>query len=138
MPCIMKKTVFECQVRAATNDSTLSTISDKAFVLLLLECSFDCWIDVYWLQKGQVTPKEVKKHYELSPMVPPSTQRMGLYMQKQAAKKNDPKGWSVDGIKWLGDPLDYVKKSHKTNKIFIKPSCWLTERKAKITSATQA
>jgi hypothetical protein len=56
----------------------------------------------------------------------------------RSAKKSDPKGLSADGIKWLEDFFDAVKKSHEANKIFIKTSCWLAERKAKITSATHA
>ncbi len=46
-----------------TKDSTLSTISDEAFVLLLLEKSFDPWIDIYHLQKGHVAPKQGQKHH---------------------------------------------------------------------------
>ncbi len=57
LPCVIKKTVFDCQVGVATNDSTLCTVSDEAFALLLLENSFNRWMDIFQLQKGEVTPK---------------------------------------------------------------------------------
>jgi hypothetical protein len=38
LPCVIKKSVFEHQVAVAT---TLCTVSDEAFALLLLENSFD-------------------------------------------------------------------------------------------------
>jgi hypothetical protein len=56
MLCIAKKKVFEYEVSVTMNDSsTLSTISHEVFGLLLLENSFDHWIDLYRLHKGQVT-----------------------------------------------------------------------------------
>jgi hypothetical protein len=47
LPCVIKKSVFDRQVSVATNDRTLCTVSNKAFALLLLENSFDRWIDIY-------------------------------------------------------------------------------------------
>jgi hypothetical protein len=49
LPCVIKKSVFDRQVCVAKNDKTLCTVSDEAFALLLLENSFDCWIDIYRL-----------------------------------------------------------------------------------------
>jgi hypothetical protein len=47
LPCVIKKSVFDRQVAVATNDSTLCTVSDEAFALLLLENSFDRWMDIF-------------------------------------------------------------------------------------------
>jgi hypothetical protein len=61
---VIKKSVFDRQVCVATNDKTLCTVSDEVFALLLLENSFDRWIDIYHLRKGQVTPKRGQKRWE--------------------------------------------------------------------------
>jgi hypothetical protein len=53
--------MFDHQVSVATNDRTLCSVSNEAFVLLLLVNSFDCWQDIYRLQKGEVTPKRGQK-----------------------------------------------------------------------------
>ena len=67
---VVKKSVFEHQVRVATNDSTLCTVSDEAFALLLLENSWDRWLDIYRRQKGKVTPKRGQKRREFESDVP--------------------------------------------------------------------
>jgi hypothetical protein len=72
--------VFEHQVSiTTTNDSTLSTISDEAFAaLFLLKNSFDHWVDIYQLQKGQVHP--VGRTRELEQREPKEQRtRMHLY-----------------------------------------------------------
>jgi hypothetical protein len=40
LPCVIKKTVFSCQVSVATNDRTICTVSNEAIALLLLENTF--------------------------------------------------------------------------------------------------
>ena len=64
LPCVVKKTVFDHQVSVARNDSTLCTVSDEAFALLLLKNSWERWVDIYRLQKGKVTPKRGQKGRE--------------------------------------------------------------------------
>jgi hypothetical protein len=49
LPCVIKKPVFDSQVCVATNEKTHCTVSDEAFALMLLENSFDRWIDIYRL-----------------------------------------------------------------------------------------
>ncbi len=53
LPCVTKKTTWEIYIAvAAKNGETtqltnLCTVSDEAFVLLMLENSFRCWLDLH-------------------------------------------------------------------------------------------
>ena len=135
LPCVVKKSVFDHQVSVATNDSTLCTVSDEAFALLLLENSWERWVDIYRLQKGKVTPKRGQKRREFESDVPTKYTKGGIIYNK-TVKNKDPKGWSAEGIERFNELYDKVKKDRKANKGFIKG--WLKERRAKLLHGTQA
>jgi hypothetical protein len=134
LPCVIKKSVFDRQVCVATNDRTLCTASGKAFALLLLENSFDCWIDICLLRKGEVTPKQGQKRHEFEPDVPAKYTKGGIVHDKMI-KKNDPKGWSMEGIKEYNKLYGAVKKDCKSHKTFTMN--WLAKRKAQLLDAVQ-
>ncbi len=134
LPCVIKKTVFDRQVSVATNDSTLCTVSDEAFALLLLENSYSRWLDIYQLQKGEVTPKRGQKRREFESDVPTKYTKGGIVYDK-TVKNNDPKGWSAEGIQRYNELYDKVKKDRKANKSFTKN--WLKKRKDGLLDATQ-
>jgi hypothetical protein len=134
LPCVIKKSVFDRQVCVATNDKTLCTVSDEAFALLLLENSFNRWIDIYRLQKGQVTPKQGQTRREFESDVPTKYTKGGIvYNQKD--KNNDSKGWSAFGIKRYNELFEIVRKDRKTHKTFTVN--WLAKRRAKLLEAVQ-
>jgi hypothetical protein len=60
MPCVTNNGLFDCQVNVATNDATLSTISDETFALLLLKNSVDHWVHIF---QSQVTTKRGTKKW---------------------------------------------------------------------------
>jgi hypothetical protein len=62
-----------------------------------LKNSFDCWQDIYRLQKGEVTPKRGQKRREFESDVPTRYTKGGIVYDK-TVKNNDPKGWSAEGI----------------------------------------
>jgi hypothetical protein len=79
LPCVIKKLVFDRQVCVATNERNLCTISEEVFVLLLLETSFDGWLDIYQLRKGEVTPKRGQKLRKFESDVPTSGYLLGYH-----------------------------------------------------------
>ena len=135
MPCVTKKTVFQRQVLVATNDSTLCTVSDEAFALLLLENNYDRWVDIYRLQKGEVTPKRGQKRREFESDVPTKYTKGGI-VYNQTEKKEDPKGWSSEGIKRFNELFDSVKQDRKAHKTFIKT--WLTNKRTQLMGKTHS
>jgi hypothetical protein len=134
LPCVIKKLVFDCQVSVAADDRTLCTVSDEAFALLLLENSFDRWQDIYQLRKGEVAPKRGQKRREFESDVPTRYAKGGIVYDK-TVKKNDPQGWSAEGIKRYNELYAMVKKDRKTNKTFT--INWLAKRKANLFNAVQ-
>jgi hypothetical protein len=79
--------------------------------------------------------REVKsREFELD--VPTEYTKGGIVYDK-AAKNNDFKGWSVEGIKWFNTLFaTLAEEDHQANTSFTKSR--LAERKAKLISATQA
>jgi hypothetical protein len=134
LPCVIKKSVFDRQVCVATNDKTLCTVSDEAFALLLLENSFDRWLDIYRLRKGQVTPKRGQKRREFESDVPTKYTKGG-FVYNQTDKNNDPKGWNASGIKRYNELFEIVRKDRKTHKTFTVK--WLAKRRAKLLEVVQ-
>jgi hypothetical protein len=102
--------------------------------LLLLENSFDRWIDIYRLRKGQVTPKRGQKRREFESDVPTKYTKGGI-VYNQTDKNNDPKGWSALGIKRYNELFEIVRKDRKTHKTFTVN--WLAKRRAKLLEAVQ-
>jgi hypothetical protein len=134
LPCVIKKSAFDHQVSVATNGRTLCTVSDEAFALLLLENSFDRWQDIFRLRKGEVTPKRGQKRREFESDVPTRYTKGGIVYDK-TVKKNNPKGWSAEGIKRYNKLYATVKEDRKTNKTFTMN--WLEKRKANLLNAVQ-
>ena len=133
LTCVIKKTVLNHQVSVATNDSTLCTVSNKAFALLLLENSNSRWVGIYQLQKGEVTPKRGQKRREFESDVPNKYTKGGIVYDK-TVKNNDPKGWSAEGIQRFNELYDMVKKDRKAHTF---TNNWLTKRKARLLDANQ-
>jgi hypothetical protein len=134
LPCVIKKSVFDCQGSIATNDRTLCTVSDEAFAMLLLENNFDRWQDIYQLQKGEVSPKGGQKRREFESDIPIRYTEGGIVYDK-TVKNNDPKGWSTEGMKRYNGLYAMVKEHHKTNETFT--IHWLAKRKANLLDAFQ-
>jgi hypothetical protein len=96
-------------VSVATNNRTLCTVSHKAFAVLPLENSFDHWIDIYQLQKGEVPPKRGQKRREFESDVSTKYTKGGI-VHDNTIKSNDPKGWSAQGMKRYNKLFELVKR----------------------------
>ena len=57
-------------------------------------------------------------------------------MYNQTEKKEDPKGWSSEGIKRFNELFDSVKQDRKANKLFIKT--WLTIKRTQLMGKTHS
>jgi hypothetical protein len=134
LPCVIKKLVFDCQVSVATNDRTLCLISNEAFALLFLENSFDCWQDIYQLQKGEVTPKPGQQRWDFESDVPTKYTKGGI-VYDETVKNNDPRGWSAEGIKRYNKLYATVKMDCKANITFT--INLLEKKKANLLDAVQ-
>ena len=134
LPCVLKKSVFEHQISVATNDTTLCTVSDEAFALLLLENNYDRWVDLYRFQQGDVAPaRRGQKRQKMESDVHTKYTKGGIVYDK-SEKTNAPKGWSPAGIRRFNELFDKVKKDRKSNKTFI--TMWLAVRRASRMMAT--
>ena len=88
VPCATKKTLWDRRIAKAMSNSAskkcknLCTISDEAFALLLLENSFDRWLDIFLNNKGPVMQRRGIKQRAFQSDVPTLYTRGGIKYDK--------------------------------------------------------
>ena len=108
-----KKTFWKQTIQNATNDQDMTTKSNEAFALLLLENQWDRWLDIFTLNDGKMTSRRGQKRAMSESKVMPKYTRGGI---TYAAGNRE------DGQK--GNALyDLVSEDRKKNPEFIKK--WL-------------
>ena len=114
----------------------MSTVSDEAFALLLLENSKDRWMDIYKSENGKVHTKRNQKKQQWELDVPTAFTDGGIkYNEAQKKKKKKGfKGWNEAGILRFNVLFDAVKTDRRKHPNFI--HTYLTMIRAK-TEETQ-
>ena len=110
----MKKVDWKARYRSASNDRDLWMVSNEAFGLLLLENSWDRWMDIFTQSKGHVVIKRGAKKAANESQVPPKYTWGGVvYSDKSKKLTVDTgcgKGWSREGIIRFNELFDQVSK----------------------------
>ncbi len=133
VPCATKKTLWDRRIAKAMSNSAskkcqnLCTISDEAFALLLLENSFDRWLDIFLNNKGPVMQRRGIKQRAFQSDVPTLYTRGGIKYDKTDVTQSV-KGWSDEGIARFNELFDQVKKDRAANPGFERK--WLEARKS--------
>ena len=100
IPCITGKSAFSNRLLTATKESDLCTRSDEALTLLLLENSYDRWIDIYKKAEGQVSKRRLNKNRQWHSDVRTKYTDGGIMYRSNhdTNKRSNSKGWTDDGI----------------------------------------
>ena len=135
LPCIGRKTYWKHIIMEAKTDRDVSTVSNEAFALLLLENQWDCWVNLYLESNGVVTSKKgQKRSYSNGTVVPKYTRGGVTYTNPSSNEKVQTeeiqRGWSKNGIKRFNELFHIVKKDRKENPLFIEQ--WLREEKIRL------
>jgi hypothetical protein len=112
----------------ASTDNFLSTVSDEAFALLLLENSYDRWFDLYTSNPEGVMQQRGIKQRHFQSDVPTLYTRGGIKYNKYQSKEGEKKGWSDGGIIRFNELFEMVKRDRTANSNF--EAAWLKARKA--------
>ena len=119
--CITGKSKFKDRLQMARSEQEMSTVSDEAFALLLLENSQDRWLDIYKSENGKVHTKrnQLKRQWESD--VPTAFTDGGIkYNEGQKKKKKKGfKGWNEAGILRFNVLFDAVKSDRRKHPDFI-------------------
>ncbi len=132
VPCATKKTLWDRRIAKAMSNSAskkcqnLCTISDEAFALLLLENSFDRWLDIFLNNKGPVMQRRGIKQRAFQSDVPTLYTRGGIKYDKTEMEQSV-KGWSEEGIARFNALFDQVIADRAENPDFERN--WLIARK---------
>jgi hypothetical protein len=142
LPCVVRKTVFEERLKESIGEEELCTVSDEAFALVLLENSYDRWVDIF--KKGNHKAKseyrsfvegDVQKKTWVSD-VPTKYTRGGLVLTEKAKldlEKHDKaevekhpdkkeivlKGWTQFGVDRYNVLFKHVEKDREDNQEFV-------------------
>jgi hypothetical protein len=131
VPCVTKKTVWDIRLaqaeinRGSSRLKSLCSVSDGAFALLLLENSFERWLDLFSNHTGPVMQQRGVRQREFQSDVPTVYTRGGIKYDKTSVTQLV-KGWSAEGIVRFNTLFDVVKKDRRENPDFERH--WLEAR----------
>ena len=115
--CIIKKTPFDERMRAVRPGFDICTVSDEALALLLLENSWDRWMDLYTKDPTAVWPRRGgKKNNNAVVSLVRTKYTTGGYRYDKESTLNQiyTKGWSQDGIRRYNELYDLVQADRAT------------------------
>jgi hypothetical protein len=118
VPCITGKSAFANRLLVATKESDLCTRSDEALTLLLLENSYDRWIDVYKKAAGEVSKRRMNKNRQWHSDVRTRYTDGGIMYRSNhdTTKCSNSKGWTNEGIECFNELCSKVSCDR----------CWLS------------
>jgi hypothetical protein len=131
VPCATKKTTWDRRLaKTKTNNESskreiLCSVSDEAFALLLLENSFERWLDIFSSHKGPVMQRRGVKQRGFQSDVATMYTRGGIKYERTDVTQSV-KGWSDEGIARFNALFDHVKKDRAENPEFERE--WLESR----------
>jgi hypothetical protein len=123
VPCVTKKTVWDIGLAQAQTKhgssrlKSLCSVSDEAFALLLLENSFEQWLDLFSNHKAPVMQQRGVRQREFQSDVPTVYTRGGIKYDKTSVTQSV-KGCSVEGIVHFNTLFDLVKRDRAENPDF--------------------
>jgi hypothetical protein len=123
VPCATKKTTWDRRLAktetnlGSSSPKRLCSVSDEAFALLLLENSFERWLDLFSNHKGPVMQQRGVRQREFQSDVPTMYTRGGIKYENTKQKQSE-KGWSADGIVRFNALFDQVKRDRAGNPNF--------------------
>jgi hypothetical protein len=133
LPCATKKTLWDRRIAKALSNSksrkyqSLCTVSDEAFALLLLENSYNRWLDLFLNNKGPVMQRRGVKQRGFQSDVPTLYTRGGIKYDKTDMTQSV-KGWSEEGIARFNALFDQVIADRAENPNFERQ--WLEARRS--------
>ena len=110
--------------RTSTSDRDIASVSDEAFTLVLLENSYDRWMDIMknnnWEEPGKIHGvKSNKDRTSVSNVTTLYTSGGIFYTTDGVAKAKPSKGWSADGITHYNELYYKVKTDRELHPEFI-------------------
>ena len=103
IPAIGRKLYWKHIVANTENDDDITTISNEAFVLLILENNWDCWHDIFWM-----IPLGVRENVIMSVLYNQSTLKLAEFI---LSKRRKVLRWAKDGqMKELNDSIPCLIK----------------------------
>jgi len=111
--CVTKKHVYESKVKKAESLHDICSISDEAFALLLLENSWDKWMDQYNKDPASLLPRR-GRHQDKPVSTVKTKYTKGGYkynndQETTMSTLSHNKGWSQEGIKRYNQLYDLVE-----------------------------
>ena len=136
-PVLEKKSVWMENLATNKPEKQMLTISSEAFGLLLLENSWDRWVDQYNLSGGLVAIQKNCNLKAINSQIFPVYTRGGLPTEKEITSDDDQKvniysiqkGWNTKGIKRFNELYDHVARDRKDHPDFF-PN-WRRKKMAK-------
>ena len=131
IPAIGRRTYWKHVVANAKTDNDITTVSNEAFVLLILENNWNRWLDIYIKNDGKIVPMKGRGKRYLDCDILPKYTRGGAMPGLHSERTGDfGKGWTNEGIERFNELFDKVKEDRINNPHFI--TNWLRKERERL------
>ena len=127
MGCVTGISNFKDRLTRARSEKDMSSVSDEAFALLLLENSHDRWLDIFKSAEGKVHRRRNEGKRQWESEVRTKFTDGGI---KYNEKGKGFKGWNNAGIERFNELFDIVKNDRRNHLAFIHQYLTLERKKS--------
>lgn len=131
-PCVVGKTLYRKRLQMARKEEDLWTVSDEAFVYLVLENTYDRWLDIFSQNhQANKSPPTLGTERRWFSDVPTKFTEGGMKYSEGAIRQQDKgvaRGWSKAGLERYNKLFRGVKKERMANPRLFRE--WITRKQA--------
>ena len=135
-PCVVGKSIFKKRLQTKNTEDGMWTVSDEAFLLLVLENYYDRWVDVFESTQLHSPTNSAKEHEwsfqsDIMPLYTEGGTRFSENFERPAGRnKNKSKGWSEAGMIRYNVLHDMVLEDRSQHKKPFK--MWLRAKRSEL------
>ena len=120
--CVTKKTVYESNIQRAKTYDDVCSVSDEALALLLLENSWDRWMDLHQQDPNALLPKRGRQQQGLTSKIPTKYTKGGYKYEndEDTSTTGNRKGWSREGITRYNELFELVAADRAAHPDFLR------------------
>lgn len=119
-PCVVGKSLYKQRLKSAKCEEDLITVSDEAFLYLILENAYDRWVDIFKRSQREDADRRTKgREWRWESDVPTQYTEGGIKFSATATRpqgRGSSKGWTNEGILRYNELFRMVRKDRQNHK----------------------
>ena len=120
MPALTRKSYWKALVLNAKTESDVATVSNEAFLLLVLDNNWERWVDKFNKIYCAASPVlQHEKYCAVTNVQPKYTRGCKAHRQDETTADETGKGWSKEGKQRFNELFEHVKENRKSQPQFF-------------------